>query len=71
MNTVKAFLERGRDGSFGVYVDLEDDTLNYGVFGEGDTAKEAIEDFFASYHEMKELHKEKGKEFVEADFEVS
>jgi len=71
MNTVKAFLERGNDGSFGVYVDLEDNTLNYGIFGEGATAKESIEDFFASYDEMKEFHKEIGKEFVEANFEIS
>ena len=32
---VKAFIERGNDGSYGVYVDLEDNTLNYGIIGDG------------------------------------
>jgi hypothetical protein len=70
MNKVKAFIERGKDGSYAVYVDLEDNLLNYGIFGEGDTVKEAVEDFFASYEEMKEFHKEQKKYFVEAEFEI-
>ena len=37
---VKAFIERGNDGSYGVYVDLEDNTLNYGIIGDGKTIKE-------------------------------
>jgi len=28
MNTVKAFIERGNDGTYGVYVDLEDNSFN-------------------------------------------
>jgi hypothetical protein len=70
MNIVKAFIERGRNGNFSVYVDLEDNTLNYGIFGEGDTVQEAIDDFYASYEEMKGFHKEQGKYFVEAVFEI-
>ena len=70
MNKVKAFVEHSENNKFSVYVDLKDNTLNYGIFGEGNTAKEAIEDFFASYNEMKELHQEKGKYFVEAEFEI-
>jgi len=70
MNKVKAFIERGNDGSYGVYPDLEDNTLNYGIFGEGDTADEAIVDFYSAYNTMKEFHKEKGKYFVEAEFEI-
>jgi predicted RNase H-like HicB family nuclease len=70
MNIVKAFIERGNDGSYGVYVDLEDNTLNYGFFGEGNTVAEAIHDFKESYLEMKEFHKEEGKHFVEAEFEI-
>ena len=30
MNKVKAFIEQGNDGTYGVYVDLEDNTLNCG-----------------------------------------
>jgi hypothetical protein len=68
METLKAFIERGNDGTYGVYVDLENNTLNYGIFGEGNTVKEAIEDFNFSYEQMKEFHAQKGKHFVEAEF---
>ena len=68
METVKAFIERGNDGSYSVYVDLEDNTLNYGIHGTGETVKEAIDDFNNSYQEMKVLYSEKGKVFVEANF---
>ena len=69
MNTVKAFIERGNDGTFGVYVDLDDNTLNYGIHGNGNTVNEAIEDFNAGYLEMKEVYNEEGMSFVEAEFE--
>lgn len=68
METVKAFIERGNDGTYGVYVDLENNTLNYGIHGDGATVKEAIEDFMTSYNEMKEFHVQRGKHFVEAKF---
>jgi len=70
MNTIKAFIERGNDGRFFVYVDLEDNTLNYGIFGEGNTVQEAVDDFHSAYETMKEFHKERGKYFVEAEFEI-
>jgi len=69
MKKVKAFIERGNDGTYGVYVDLEDNTLNYGIHGDGNTVNEAIEDFKAGYLEMKDVYKEEGIHFVEAEFE--
>ena len=69
MNKVKAFIERGNDGTYGVYVDLNDNTLNYGVIGDGYTVQEAVEDFKVGYLEMKELYENEGKHFVEAEFE--
>jgi len=69
MNTVKAFIERGNDGTYSVYVDLEDNTLNYGIHGTGDTAKEAVDDFLLSYEGMKELYHQRNKYFVESEFE--
>jgi Helix-turn-helix. len=69
MNKIKAFIERGNDGTYGIYVDLEDNTLNYGIIGEGSTAQEAIEDFKTGYIDMRVLYKEEGRTFVEADFE--
>jgi predicted RNase H-like HicB family nuclease len=69
MNKVKAFIERGDDGTYGVYVDLNDNTLNYGIIGDGNTVAEAIEDFKAGYLEMKNLYEKEGKCLVEAEFE--
>ena len=69
MKTVKAFIERGKDGNYSVYVDLEDKTLNYGIHGTGKTAKEAVNDFMSAYEAMKAFHHQKNKEFVEAHFE--
>ena len=69
MNKIKAFIERGNDGTYGVYIDLDDDTLNYGVIGDGRTAQEAIEDFKTGYEEIKELYADEGKCFAEAEFE--
>ena len=69
MNKVKAFIERGNDGTYGVYVDLEDNTLNYGIHGDGNTVIEAIEDFKTCYLEMKDVYKEERINFVEAEFE--
>ena len=66
---VMALIERGNDGSYGVYVDLEDKTLNYGIIGDGKTVKEAIDDFYNSYKVMKELYKSENKHFKEAEFE--
>jgi hypothetical protein len=68
MEIVKAFIERGTDGIYSVFVDLENTTLNYGIHGNGSTAKEAIQDFVSAYDSMKEFHKQKNKYFVEAKF---
>ena len=66
---IKAFIERGNDVSYGVYVDLEDNTLNYGIIGDGKTIKEAIDDFYNLYKEMKELYINENEHFEEAEFE--
>lgn len=69
MNRVKAFIERNSQGDFFVYVDLNDNSLNYGIHGCGTTKEEAIKDFLQSYEDMKEIYKEEGKYFVEAEFD--
>lgn len=68
MRKVYAFVERGNDGTYGVYIDLDEDKLTYGIIGEGKTAKEAIEDFSTAYEDMRELYKEKNKYFEEVEF---
>ncbi len=70
MEAVKAFIERGNDGGYSVYIDLENNTLNYGIHGDGATVQEAIDDFHSSYQEIKEFYRERGKEFVEAKFSI-
>jgi len=61
MKTVKAFIERGNDGCYSVYVDLQDKTLNYGIHGTGVTVKEAVNDFMSAYEAMKKFHLQKNK----------
>ncbi|MFV0396998.1 MAG: helix-turn-helix domain-containing protein [Bacteroidales bacterium] len=68
MRRVNLFVEKGDDGTYGVYIDLEENKLTYGIIGEGRSAKEAIDDFHRSYAEMKELYKEEGKRFEEVEF---
>jgi len=69
MNKVKAFIERGNDSNYSVYVDLDNKTLNYGIHGTGATVKEAVDDFISAYEAMKKFHYQKNIEFIEADFE--
>jgi len=69
MKKVKAFIEIGNDKTYGVYVDLDDNTLNYGIHGDGSTVREAVDDFLNSYQEMKEYYKEINKKFIEAEFD--
>lgn len=68
METIKAYIERGDNGDYSVYVDLADNILNYGIHGTGKSTKEAIDDFTKSYNEMKKFHQQKGKVFIEAKF---
>ena len=69
MKTIKAFIERGDADIYSVYVDLENNTLNYGIHGTGNNAKEAVNDFMSAYETMKEFHKKKGIDFIEATFD--
>ena len=69
MITVKAIIEMGTDGTYGVYIDLEEKRLSYGIIGDGNTVQEAVADFKNSYEEMKEYYAEKDKKFQEVEFE--
>lgn len=70
MKTVRVFIERGKDGSFGAYMP-DDNNLSYGVIGDGDTAAAAIADFKAVYEDMKESYRKEGRPFEEVDFAFS
>lgn len=49
----------------------DDDGLDYGVSGVGDTVSEVVEDFNAAYQEIKEFYAEEGKPFEEVEFVFS
>ncbi|WP_234998041.1 type II toxin-antitoxin system HicB family antitoxin [Parabacteroides sp. Marseille-P3160] len=67
--TIRAVIERGDDGTYGVYIDLDENRLGYGIIGDGKTVNEAIEDFYNSYREMEALYKDENKPFQEMTFE--
>lgn len=70
MRTVKVFIERGKDGSYGAYMP-DDNNLTYGVIGEGASAAEAISDFKAVYEDMKASFQRNGDCFEEVNFAFS
>lgn len=70
MRTVRVFIERGKDGTFGAYMP-DDNNLSYGIIGDGATAAAAIEDFKAEYEDMKAFFMEEGKPFEEVNFAFS
>lgn len=70
MKTVRVFIERGKDGTYGAYMP-DDNNLPYGVIGEGETATAAIADFKAVYEDMKASFIEEGKPFKEVNFAFS
>jgi predicted RNase H-like HicB family nuclease len=70
MRTVRVFIERGKDGSYGAYMP-DDNNLSYGVIGDGMTAAEAIADFKAVYADMKDAAVADGTPFEEVNFEFS
>jgi hypothetical protein len=69
MRKIKAFIERGSDGDYSVYIDLNEKALNYGIHGNGNTAREAVDDFTSAYKAMKDFYGSKGLEFEEVEFE--
>lgn len=71
MKKVKAFIERASDGGYSVYIDLNENSLNYGIHGTGATVREAVDDFKSAYQAMKEFYNNKGLEFDEAEFEYA
>lgn len=70
MKTVRVFIERGKDGSYGAYMP-DENNLSYGVIGDGDTAAAAIADFKAVYEDMKASYQKEGRPFEEVDFAFS
>lgn len=62
-----AVIERGTDGTYGVYI--ASDNVPFGAIGDGKTVAEAMSDFKNSINEMREHYEAAGKEFPELEFE--
>ncbi len=60
---VDAFVEKGLDGTYDVHFGENTKGLTFGLLGQGNTVQEAIDDFYTSRDEMKELYTEEGKHF--------
>ncbi|MDR2585887.1 MAG: DNA-binding protein [Prevotellaceae bacterium] len=65
---VRVIVERGKDNKFSAFMDYYD--LEFGLAGFGNTAKEAIQDFYESYDEEKEMCQREGKSIPELEFEI-
>lgn len=63
---VDVIIERGNDGSYSAYID--NNSLEFGIIGDGKTVQETIDDFNLSCSEMKELFADQGKVFPDVEF---
>lgn len=66
---VKAFIEKD-SGGYSVHINLNEDKLTYNIFGQGVTAKKAVDDFYSAYKVMRDFHKDKGLPFEEVKFKI-
>ena len=64
---IKVMVETGRD-LFSCFMVGADD-LDFGLHGDGKSARKAIEDFYLARDEMKAFFEKQGKSFPELDFE--
>lgn len=62
-----AMIERGTDGTYGIYV--YGSKLPFGLIGDGRTVEEAVADFQNSLEEMKKYYESEGKTFPDVEFE--
>ena len=68
MKKVKVIVERGSDNRFSAYMDYYD--LDFGLAGFGNTANDAIADFYEAYEEEKVMSVKEGKMAPDLVFDV-
>lgn len=66
MKQVKAIIERAKDGFYSIYMD--DDTLDYGCIGTGESIPAAKADFNKAYGEMRAHYLSENRPFEEVSF---
>lgn len=62
---IDVFIEKGLDGTFDVHFGEQTKGLTFGLLGQGNTVKEAIDDFYNSRDEIKDYYVEISKPFPE------
>ncbi len=66
--TVPVIVERGSDNKYSAYMDYYD--LDFGLAGFGDTAKDAVADFYEAWEEEKKMSAKEGKTIPELVFDI-
>ena len=59
---VKVIIERGTDGTYDACMEFRED-LDFGLLGQGKTAKSAIADFYACCNTLRSHYEASGKKF--------
>ena len=68
MEAVKVIVECGKDGKYSAFMDCYD--YDFGLSGFGNTAKEAINDFYSCVEEEKTMYEKEGKTMPELKFDI-
>ena len=64
----KVFIARGSDGTYDATMEYNK-AIPFGLLGQGKTVKDAIDDFYNSFEEAKQMLVDEGKECPEIEFE--
>ncbi|MDR2841052.1 MAG: DNA-binding protein [Paludibacter sp.] len=64
---IKVIIEQNSKGRYSAYID--DDSITFGILGQGNSVNETIEDFKIGIEEMRETYKSVGKDFPELELE--
>ena len=64
----KVFIERASDGTYDATMEYNK-AIPFGLLGQGKTVKEAIDDFYNSFEEAKQMLADEGKECPVIEFE--
>ena len=68
MKNVKVIVERGSDNRYSAYMDYYE--FDFGLAGFGNSAKEAITDFYKAYEEEKNMRIDEGKVIPDLKFDI-
>ena len=61
---VNVIIEKGKDGTYDACMEVRKE-LTFGLLGQGNTVNEAIEDFYITLEDMKNLYQDTNQKFPE------